>query len=178
MRLLGPRDLSSRPITDRVKESLFNILIKYDLPAGSAAADLFCGVGSLGLEALSRGAEFVRFVERDPKTVAVLEKNLARANFQGRWQISRMDAFGFSPVWRGFDLVFIDPPYAATADTAAGSPVGRLLANLGEKLDNGAVAVVRTRKTVRLLDSYGDIRLVERRPYGSTALAILMVEHK
>jgi len=178
MRLLGPRDISSRPITDRVKESLFNILAKYDLPAGSTTADLFCGVGSLGLEALSRGAEFVSFVEREPRTIAVLKKNLARFGFSGRWQVSRADAFGFTPAPGGFDLVFVDPPYSATADTAAAGPVGRLLANLGEKLDNGAVAVVRTRKTVRLVDSYGDMRVIERRSYGSTSLTILMVKQE
>jgi 16S rRNA G966 N2-methylase RsmD len=73
----------SRPITDRVKESLFSVLYKYDLPDGKIAADLFCGVGSLGLEALSRGAEFVTFVEKDPKIIATLKKNIEKAGFAG-----------------------------------------------------------------------------------------------
>jgi 16S rRNA G966 N2-methylase RsmD len=73
----------SRPITDRVKESLFSVLYKYALPDGKIVADLFCGVGSLGLEALSRGAEFVTFVERDPKIIAILKKNIEKAGFGG-----------------------------------------------------------------------------------------------
>jgi len=79
----------SRPITDRVKESLFSVLYKYDLPDGKIAADLFCGVGSLGLEALSRGAEFVTFVEKDPKIIATLKKNIEKAGFAGSSTVSR-----------------------------------------------------------------------------------------
>ncbi|MHC4750685.1 MAG: RsmD family RNA methyltransferase, partial [Planctomycetota bacterium] len=56
MKLLSPKTQDSRPIIDRVKESLFSVLYKYDLPDDTMVADLFCGVGSLGLEALSRGA--------------------------------------------------------------------------------------------------------------------------
>ena len=67
MRLLSPKGDVSRPIVDRVKESLFSVLYRYNLPAGAMVADLFSGVGSLGLESQSRGAEFVKFVERDQK---------------------------------------------------------------------------------------------------------------
>ena len=89
MRLLSPKSDVSRPITDRVKESLFSILDKYDLPAvrqahrpersrrsGKIVADLFSGVGSLGLESLSRAAAFVTFVEKDPKVIAILGRNI------------------------------------------------------------------------------------------------------
>jgi len=72
MKLLSPKTGESRPITDRVKESLFSVLYKYDLPNGKMVADLFCGVGSLGLEALSRGAEFVTCFEKDPKIIVIL----------------------------------------------------------------------------------------------------------
>src|SRR4030042_6225825 len=65
MNLFSPRLDISRPITDRVKESLFSVLYKYDLPQGATVADLFSGGGSQGLESLSRGAGFVTFVERD-----------------------------------------------------------------------------------------------------------------
>ena len=81
MHLLGPKTEGSRPITDRVKESLFSVLYKYDLPDGAVVADLFCGVGSLGLEALSRGAKCVTFVEKDQRIIAVLKKNIEKAGF-------------------------------------------------------------------------------------------------
>ena len=78
MHLLSPKTCDSRPITDRVKESLFSVLYGYDLPADAVVADLFSGVGSLGLEALSRGAEFVTFVEQDPKIAATLNQNIEK----------------------------------------------------------------------------------------------------
>jgi 16S rRNA (guanine966-N2)-methyltransferase len=100
MKLLSPprfclrqKTRGSRPITDRVKESLFSVLYKYDLPGGKMVADLFCGVGSLGLEALSRGAEFVTFVEKDPKVIATLRKNIEKAGFAGESKVIRADAF-------------------------------------------------------------------------------------
>ncbi|MHC4646629.1 MAG: RsmD family RNA methyltransferase [Planctomycetota bacterium] len=71
MKLLSSKAGDRRPIIDRVKESLFDVLFKYELPKDKVIADLFYGVGSPGLEALSRGAEFVTFVECDPKVVAV-----------------------------------------------------------------------------------------------------------
>ncbi len=66
MKLAEPKGDVSRPILDRVKESLFSVLYKYDLPADAVVADVFAGVGSLGLESLSRGAKYACFVERDP----------------------------------------------------------------------------------------------------------------
>ena len=77
-KLQSPKSDISRPILDRVKESLFNVLHKYDMPSGKVVADIFSGVGSLGLEALSRGARFVTFVEKDRKVSAVLEKNIEK----------------------------------------------------------------------------------------------------
>jgi len=99
--LLRPETLVSRPITDRVKESLFNVLCKYDLPTrstssgqgGKFVADLFCGVGSLGLEALSRGAEFVTFVEQDPKIAAILNRNIEKAGFVKESKVIKANAF-------------------------------------------------------------------------------------
>jgi len=125
MKLLSPKTDVSRPITDRVKEALFSVLCKYDLPNGKVVADLFCGVGSLGLEALSRGADFVCFVEQDSKIAAVLEKNIEKAGFINQSQVIRADAFKMG-VWHGqhgvfsragspcyYDLIFVDPPYAS-----------------------------------------------------------------
>ena len=100
MKLLSPKTDVSRPITDRVKESLFNVLYKYGLPADKVVADLFCGVGSLGLEALSRGAEFVTFVEKDPKIVAILKKNIEKAGFAGESKVIRADAFKIGALGR------------------------------------------------------------------------------
>ncbi|MFZ0033566.1 MAG: RsmD family RNA methyltransferase, partial [Sedimentisphaerales bacterium] len=136
MKLFSPETNVSRPITDRVKESLFNVLYKYDLPGGKMAADLFCGVGSLGMEALSRGAEFVTFVERDPKIIEVLKRNVEKAGFAGASKIIRADAFRIGAPVVGeqkYDLVFVDPPYSASRETGEDSPLGKLLVLLSEQ---------------------------------------------
>jgi 16S rRNA (guanine966-N2)-methyltransferase len=128
MKLLSPETNVSRPITDRVKESLFSVLYKYDLPLrllgedksrGKIVADLFCGVGSLGLEALSRGAEFVTFVEKDPKIIVTLKKNIEKAGFAGESKVIRADAFkiGAPADVQKYDLIFVDPPYSTTRET-------------------------------------------------------------
>lgn len=93
MRLASPRNEVSRPILDRVKESLFSVLYKYGLPEGKMAADLFSGVGSLGIEALSRGAEFVTFVEKDNAVIAILKVNIEKAGFGKESKVIRANAF-------------------------------------------------------------------------------------
>jgi 16S rRNA (guanine966-N2)-methyltransferase len=129
--LLSPKTQVSRPITDRVKESLFSVLYKYDLPDGARVADLFCGVGSLGLEALSRGAEFVFFVEQDRNIISILKKNIEKAGFSIESKVVRANAFKIDKVIDTneykFDLVFVDPPYKRTENVLPGSPLAGLL---------------------------------------------------
>ena len=177
MKLLSPKTYDSRPVTDRVKESLFSVLYKYDLPAGAVVGDLFSGVGSLGLEALSRGAEFATFVERDRQTAAILEKNIAKAGFVERSKVVRMDAFSFGVPADSragtCDLVFIDPPYADTRDVSEGSALSGLLGVLGGQAADDAVIVVRMRQGTELLDRYGRFEVVERRRWGTMAVTIL-----
>ena len=177
MKLLSPAKRASRPITDRVKESLFSILYKYDLPADAVVADLFCGVGSLGLESLSRGARFVTFVEKDPKTAATLEKNIAKAGFVQNAKVITTDAFRVAPaVGTGEDdygLVFVDPPYADSMNVGADSPLAGLLDLWVNQMAADAVAVVRTSKEVTLLGQYGTFRTEERREWGTMAVTIL-----
>jgi 16S rRNA (guanine966-N2)-methyltransferase len=175
MKLLSPKTDVSRPIIDRVKESLFNVLWNYGLPEGKTVADLFCGVGSLGLEALSRGAEFVSFVEKDPAIIATLKKNIEKAGFVGKSKIVKADAFRIgAPVdMQKYDLIFVDPPYAASRDTKEDSPLGKLLILLNEQLSPNGIAIVRTEKRIDLLKQYGRLKVIERRQWGTTAVTIL-----
>jgi len=182
MKLLSPKGKDSRPITDRVKESLFSVLYKYDLPKDKVVADLFCGVGSLGLEALSRGAEFVTFVEQDPKVVAVLNRNIEKAAFVKGSKVITADAFKIgAPLdsdQHGYGLIFVDPPYACTENVRAGSPVGQLFASVSEQVAPDGFVVVRTRKRTELLEQYGCLRAVERRGWGTMAVTILQRVNK
>jgi 16S rRNA (guanine(966)-N(2))-methyltransferase RsmD len=177
MKLLSPKTQVSRPVTDRVKESLFSVLYKYDLPVNAVVADLFSGVGSMGLEALSRGARFATFVERDPNIISVLKKNIEKADFVKESEIIRANAFKFgvlfNPDWPKYNLVFVDPPYAATMDVQAGSPLSGLLDSLGGKAADDAVIVVRTDLKVSLLEQYGEFRIIDTRCWGTMAVTIL-----
>jgi 16S rRNA (guanine966-N2)-methyltransferase len=182
MKLLGPKTQVSRPITDRVKESLFSVLYKYNLPGDAVVADLFSGVGSLGLEALSRKARFVTFVEQDPKIISVLKSNIEKAGFINESEIMRTNAFTFgllpNPDRQMYDLVFVDPPYAASMDVQTGSPLSSLLDSLGPRVTAEAVIIVRTDRKVSLLEQYSEFRIIERRRWGSMAVTILQKTNK
>ena len=202
--MLSPRTDVSRPITDRVKESLFSVLYKYDLPDGKMVADLFCGVGSLGLEALSRGAEFVTFVEKNLKIVAILEKNIEKAGFAGESKVIRANAFkigappaaaaaGISNLQR-YDLIFVDPPYSTTRQTkegspcpseGRGSPLSGLFALLSKQSAADGIVVVRTEWRTELLSAghltverYSCFQTIERRRWGTMVVTILQRRSK
>lgn len=177
MRLLSPKTDVSRPITDRVKESLFSVLYKYDLPNNAIVADLFCGVGSLGLEALSRGAEFVTFIEKDPKVISVLNKNIEKACFVEKSKVIRGNAFKLGapniPEEQKCGLVFVDPPYAATMDVQRNSALSGLMDLLGGQIAKDGIVVIRTEHKITLLEQYGEFRVVERRRWGTMTITIL-----
>jgi 16S rRNA (guanine966-N2)-methyltransferase len=171
MKLISPKDETSRPILDRVKESVFDILYKYNMPQGRIVADLFCGVGSFGLESLSRGAELVTFVEKDPEIAAVLKKNIVKADFTNQSRIIVADVFkvGASPDAAGnkYDLVFVDPPYKLTEDVGEKSQLSRLLNILEKQTTAEALVLVRTHYKQQLLENYGNFHTIERRRWGT-----------
>ncbi len=109
-RILSVPGDSTRPITDRAKESLFNIL-SGDIP-GSTWLDLFAGTGSVGIEALSRGASFVRLIDKNRLAIETLHANLKSTGLEQGAQVLRMDAFNLleRPVDRTFDTFFVAPP--------------------------------------------------------------------
>jgi len=177
MNLFSPKGYISRPITDRVKESLFNVLFNYGLPEGKWVADLFCGVGSLGLEALSRGAAFVSFVERDPKIVSTLKRNIEKTGFVEESKVIRADAFRIgAPIGSNghkYDLVFVDPPYADTEDISERSPLGHLLNVIQSQVTEQGIVVVRAHQSTALLDNYGQFQVIERRRWGTMTVTIV-----
>lgn len=177
MTLLSPKTQVSRPMTDRIKESLFNVLYKYDLPADATVADLFSGVGSLGLEALSRGAKFATFVEKDPRIIAVLKKNIEKARFVKESKVIKANAFAIgAPVVLNesrYDLVFVDPPYAATMNAGEGSALAGLMDILNDQVTNDGIVIVRTSHEVSFLERYGPFQIEDRRLWGTMAVMIL-----
>jgi len=113
MKLSAPPGHGTRPVLDRVKESWFSSL--GDRVEGARVLDLYCGVGSLGIEALSRGADSCVFVEFDPDCVKMLEAHLAKTRLAERAEVRRADADvaldDLSRSVERFDLIFLDPPF-------------------------------------------------------------------
>lgn len=149
-----------RPTADRVKESLFNILSGEI--AGAAVLDLFCGSGNLGIECLSRGAARVHFNDISKDSIAVLKKNLARLKDESFAVTVKDYALCLSGA-NGFDLVFIDPPYA----TDFGVNSLKIIAE-GNTLSRGGIAVFERDRVFE-----GEIEGLEKydeRKYGKTYL--------
>lgn len=178
--ILGPADAkTTRPITDRVKESLFNRLTSLGLLApdgdkpGWSVLDVFCGTGSLGLEALSRGAAQCTFVDQDRDAIARLRDNAQALGVINRAQIvhgSALAGFWTASLRPGsIQIAFIDPPYAMMEDEKVRRQVLDLVERLRPSMEAGGVVMVRTPVEVQLpeLDafdaaasvSYGGMRL-------------------
>lgn len=170
--LATPSGPDIRPTGDRVRESLFNILLhgveRFDID-GARVLDLFAGTGALGLEALSRGAAYVHFVEDDVTARGLIRRNIEAVGATGVTKIYRRDAtrLGEPGTLRPFDLVFADPPYGrGLAEKALVSAAG------GGWLAPGAVAVVEERASADFAAPEG-FALLDRRVYGDTALHFL-----
>jgi 16S rRNA (guanine966-N2)-methyltransferase len=110
-RIAAPKGLDTRPTSDRVRESAFNLIGPVD---GASVLDLFAGSGAMGLEALSRGAEHATFVEADRRAAETIDENLAKLRLTGA-RIVRDDAVralaAEASAGRKYDLVLVDPPY-------------------------------------------------------------------
>ena len=166
LRAPGP---GTRPIADRVKQTLFAIL-EPDLP-GARVLDLFAGSGAGGIEALSRGAAAATFVEKDQGAAAVIEANLRATGLGGqaaaviRWDVVRW--LGEANVGEAFDLVLVDPPYAETA------LLGRVLEILGRAdapLAPDARVVAKHFWRDRPPERVGMLAAERDRRFGETAL--------
>lgn len=157
-----------RPTGARVRAAVFN-LVGQDL-SGLRVLDLFAGVGTLGLEALSRGAAHVVFVERSPRTLRTLRENLAAAGFSDRATVvgkSLGHRLGLDAISQPFDLVVADPPYKDAANVSY--VVALLEANLATPR---ARFVIEHGVRVAPPDTIGPIALIFRRRYGDTVLSI------
>lgn len=172
VRLLAPGE-GTRPFGDRVKQTLFAIL-EPDLP-GAAILDLFAGSGAGGIEALSRGAARAVFVERDKTAALVIAENMNRARVADRGAVVRADALGYlaerAAADGPFDLVLLDPPYAASnllqaalASLAAATASGPAI------LRPEAWVVAKHFWRTPLPQAVGLLASVRTRRFGETAL--------
>ena len=117
-KILEPNDMNTRPLKDMTKESIFNIILhssKFNIDIkNSNVLDLFSGVGSFGLECLSRGSSFLTFIENYKEVLPILKKNIYNLNYQNNSSVIEKNIFdelNFETLKKKYDIIFVDPPY-------------------------------------------------------------------
>ena len=172
-RLLSPAWTGLRPTSDRLRETLFNVL--GETCRGASVLDAFAGTGAVGIEALSRGAAHVMFVDHDPRAIALIHQNLARCGVTDRYTIERMDLAGSAALPAGvlaktgaFDLIFLDPPYEMNALDVCGA----LSASLAPE---GRLVLEHARRLV-ILDASAGLRRTRTVTAGDSALSFFQRE--
>jgi 16S rRNA (guanine966-N2)-methyltransferase len=175
--LRAPRGSKVRPTADKVRAAIFNILASRCDVAGGCWLDLFAGTGALGLEALSRGATRVTFVDDSRESCRFVRDNLERSGYSGRAEVHKLSLPGglrrFGLGDERFDGAFVDPPYRCGLSQ-------RTLQALGEGmlLVAGAWVVVEHAADEPLAEQYGALRLDNARRYGSTGVSLYAMEEK
>jgi 16S rRNA (guanine966-N2)-methyltransferase len=174
-RLVAPHGLATRPTSDRLRESLFNVLSPRI--EGAVFADLYAGSGAVGIEAISRGASLVFFVDRAPPAIAALRANLAALEIKTGFQIVSSGVSGALRHLAGrtpqerCSIMFLDPPYAADDDYSG------TLSRIGQGADSlltpdGIVIAEHSRKMLQpLAECYGPLKRYRVLEQGDAGLS-------
>ncbi len=173
LKLKSPKGMDVRPTTDRVKESLFNI-INMSI-AESFVLDLFSGTGSLGIEALSRGAENCIFVDASKESIGVIRNNIKSAKLEDKSEVLFLDvisAINKLGVRRDkFDIIFMDPPYLKNLI----NPTLEEISKRALLEEDGMIIVEHDTKDI-LLDHIGKLTKFREKKYGNTTLSFFTWE--
>lgn len=178
-RLSALSSKGTRPILDRVKESLFSIL--GDFVVDSVVLDVFAGTGSLGIEALSRGAKRCLFVDNNIHAVQVIKKNLQDTRFLEMAEILEKDAFALSAFLTDkcmkFDLILVAPPYRLIdADSKDREKIFTFLDECASRQilnENGIIVLQHHKKQIVSQKNFKHLKVVDERRYGNTQLTFL-----
>jgi len=167
-KLHPPKGLPIRPTADHLRESVFNILVGQT--EGARVLDLFAGTGSLGIEALSRGARSCVFIDKSRQAVDLIRRNLATCRFTDRGTVLQKDILRglefLTPGGLEFDLVFADPPY----EKGYVKPVLEILNACDSILDDGAIVVEHSRSEV-VPEEMTHLWRSSQRRYGKTLVS-------
>jgi len=166
-KIFEPKDASTRPLKDLTKESIFNIIVhsnklKIDIK-NSFVLDLFSGVGSFGIECISRGAKHVTFIENYNGVLPILKKNLSSLKIDEKYQVIEqniLDGINLKNSINAFDIIFLDPPYKE-------KNLKKILDNISsEKLmkDNGVIIIHRHKNEKDQLSE--NLKIIEEKKYG------------
>ena len=158
----------TRPTVSRVKEGMFSA-IAFEI-AGRRVLDLFAGSGQMGIEALSRGARSCLFVDKNPKAAAVIGRNLAATKLADRAQVVCGEALSALSRQSGpFDLVFLDPPYAAELLLPC-------LTQLSDKVSSGGAVLCESDRDTPLPETVGSLQLQREYRYGRVVVRLYRKE--
>ncbi len=166
--LVSPRDDTIRPTTDRVRESLFSIVTsRYNEQLCGNVLDLFAGTGALGLEAMSRGAEFCLFMENSPQGQTLIRENITNLDLAKRTKLFRLDATKPGKIGnlKPFNLVFADPPYKKGLAEKAIAALHK-----GEWLTRDTIVIIEEDISATLSDIEG-CQLIDQRKFGETKMS-------
>ena len=170
-KLATVRGIKTRPTSDRVRESIFNIL--GDRVRGARVLDLYAGTGAMGIEALSRGAESVLFADHHRAALVALEKNIKACSLQSRAKLVRWDLLNnlniISSHRPAFNLVFLDPPYNKNM-------IQPTLSNLGisQSLEKGSRLVLEHSPLEPIPENLPGFKISDQRRYGKTLVSFLI----
>ncbi len=155
-----------RPTTDRVKETMFNI-IQGEID-GARVLDLFSGTGNLGIEALSRGAQEVLFVEKNRKSIQILEKNIQKLKISEPHKVLQKDVISFLKSYEGepFDLVFADPPFT---EEMAHDVI--LAADVSRVFHSQTIMMIESGRREKVLEDYPNLTRYDLREFGDKFLS-------
>lgn len=171
--LLSPVGMGTRPTLDRIKESIFNIIQNYTY--GAVVVDVFSGTGSLGLEAVSRGAKECHLIDKGDETFALLKKNVETLKFQDKCQCYNIDSYKalelFAQKKMVFDIIFIDPPYLREM-----IPPAIHLITKGNLLAPKGIIASKIDSSEEIFQGNEEIVLTDYRKYGNTT--VCFYKHK
>lgn len=171
VKLNAPRGLGTRPTTDRVKESVFNIL--GDIVVDAKVLDIFAGTGNLGLEALSRGAAAAVFIDNSIESINSIKANAQHTKLNEHAEIYKNDVIRaldrFVETSRSFDLIFCDPPYNQGLIHLVLEKIAR-----SSILNPGGILVMEHSKHEKIADEYNTLQLRRVERYGETLISFLL----
>lgn len=153
-----------RPTSDKVKEAIFSA-IQFDLP-GTNVLDLFCGSGQLGIEALSRGAKYSVFVDKNKDSIEITKKNIETVGFSEISKVIQMDSLNFLKQTKlNFDIVFIDPPYNHGLIESA-------LELLSDRINDGGKVICEHESELNLPEITGELILNKEYKHGKVRVSL------
>lgn len=167
-RLTGGKRAKIRPTSDRVKESIFNVL--REEVVGRRILDLFAGAGSMGMEALSRGAESATFVDASFQSINILKKNLKNLNLENKSKVLRADGLkALRKFEQSFHIIFADPPYLKgfaqkVIHSTAQSDV----------LESNGILVLEHHKKETISSPEEKLPLLKQKKFGDTVISFLV----